>query len=199
MKHVLALALALMLGSAVAAAEAKRRAPLTVLLQFDGDHSDVSLEEMKREVSNIMGLAGVSIDYRLRSELSSTDTPSDLVLIKFRGRCQMENLPPLMDERGPFAITNMTDGAVLPFSEVACDRVRDSIRRSMNGNELKRGDALLGRALGRVVAHELYHIVGKTPDHGKRGVAKTAMSGYQLIADELGFDPADIERLHKAH
>jgi hypothetical protein len=174
------------------------RPPVTVLLQFDGDHSDDTLDELKRELSAIVGRTGLSFEYRMRSELGDTSTPSDLVVVKLRGRCRMEKLPPLMDERGPFAFTHVVDGAVLPYSEVACDRVRRSIYPIMKADDRKHGDRVLGRALGRVVAHEIYHMVGKTEKHGSHGAAKPAISGAQLIASELGFDPADIERLHRA-
>jgi hypothetical protein len=40
-------------------------------------------------------------------------------------------------------------------------------------------------------------MVGKTEKHGTSGTAKPAISGAQLIASELGFDPADIEKLHR--
>ena len=121
------------------------------------------MDEMKRELESIMQEAGLSFDYKLRSELNGYDAPADIIAVKFHGRCRMETLPALFDERGPFAITRVTDGAVLPYSEVACDRVRVSVRSAMTGGDFEQGDVLLGRALGRVLAHEIYHIVTKTP------------------------------------
>jgi len=55
---------------------------------------------------------------------------------------------------------------------------------------------LLGRALGRVLAHEVVHILSKSGAHGRVGVAKTALSGSQLIAPELRLGAADLERIH---
>ena len=105
-------------------------------------------------------------------------------------------MPLLYDERGPLAFTHSTDGEVLPFSMVSCDRVRHSVESAMWGGDRARADLLLGRALGRVLAHELVHIVAKSSKHGVKGVAKTALSGGQLIADRLELDVDDVERLH---
>ena len=61
---------------------------------------------------------------------------------------------------------------------------------------LRKGDALLGRALGRVLAHEVVHILSKSGQHGTSGVARTALSGSQLIAPELRLEPEDLDRIN---
>jgi hypothetical protein len=63
--------------------------------------------------------------------------------------------------------------------------------------EFGKSDLLLGRALGRVLAHEVYHILAKTTGHGRAGVAKSALSGRQLIADRIAFDEHDLRKLRK--
>ncbi|OYW08704.1 MAG: hypothetical protein B7X34_08155, partial [Acidobacteriia bacterium 12-62-4] len=104
---------------------------------------------------------------------------------KMTGRCEMDAFPALLDERGPLAFTFTTDGRILPFGEVKCDRLRESIKTVMNGGHYSQGNQLLGRAMGRVLAHELYHIIARTKGHGKGGVAKESLSAHQLIADKL--------------
>src|SRR5260370_22742166 len=89
------------------------------------------------------------------------------------------------------AFTHTSGSAILPYSEVECDKVRVSLRSAMWGGDYERGDLLMGRALGRVLAHELYHIVGKTAGHGSDGVARRVLSGAQLISDRLRLQPAD--------
>jgi hypothetical protein len=53
----------------------------------------------------------------------------------------------------------------------------------------------LGRALGRVLAHEVVHMLSKSALHGQRGVTKKALSGTQLLAPELLLDREDVDRL----
>jgi hypothetical protein len=178
--------------------KAKTVNPITVLLQFEGDYSDVSIAEMGRELNSIMKDAGVRFDFKQLKDVGSNESFSDLVVVKFRGKCQMEAMPPyLYDERGPLAFTHTSDGVVLPFSEVACDRVRESVTSAMwaNDHNRDRADVLLGRALGRVVAHEMYHFVANTHKHGSKGVARTSLTGGQLIADRLELESRDAQKL----
>jgi hypothetical protein len=170
--------------------------PILVLMQFEQDHSEVSIAAMKREFAEIMKAAGLEFDHKLRSELSEFDTPADIIMVKFKGQCRMKLLPELFDERGPFATTQMQDGQMQSFSEVACDRVRVSVRSAMTGTQLKDGETVLGRALGRVLAHEVYHIVSKSPHHGATGVARRALTGSELTADRLQLDPKDVEKMY---
>jgi hypothetical protein len=163
---------------------------LTIILKFDGPHSDVSIAEMKRESESILRETGLHLSWRLRDEVDDESFP-DLVIVRFRGKCMMEPTPFLYDERGPLAFTHINGTVILPYSEVECDKVRSSIRLAMFGGDYARGNLLMGRALGRVLAHELYHIVRKTIDHAPDGVARRALSGAQLISDLLGLRPVD--------
>lgn len=169
---------------------------ITLLLQFDNKHSEKSVEEMKREMNTIMKNTGYLLDFRSLKDFNPNEAVTDLVVVKFSGTCQMESMPVLFDERGPLAFTHSTDGEVLPFSVVACDRVRHSVESAMWSGDRARADLLLGRAMGRVLAHELVHIVAKSSKHGVKGVAKTALSGGQLISDRLDLDVSDVERIH---
>jgi len=203
MRPVLAVTISLLVALAVPAFAADpqtAKSPnITLLLRFDSEHSDRSIEEMKRELGSIMKGTGIQLDFRMMSELDQHPTFNDLVVVKFRGHCRMElsAAPMMLDERGPLAFTHTSDGDVLPFSEVACDRIRSSVSSAMWGAEdRKNGDILLGRALGRVVAHELYHIVAKTGKHGTRGsVAQTSLSGAELIGEKLALHDDDVHKL----
>ena len=67
----------------------------------------------------------------------------------------------------------------------------------MHGGDYAVGDKLMGRAVGRVLAHELVHILSNSKQHGKEGVAKTALSPTNLIAESLKLDEADVLRISK--
>jgi len=170
---------------------------LTVLLTVEGKTSPAAMNELKSELSNIMHATGRKLDVRLREQATVDETFEDVVLVKLKGTCKMERLIPFMDERGPLAWTHSTDGAILPFAEVSCDRIANVVARAMWGGERKQADKYLGRALGRVLAHELYHILGKTHEHNADGsIAKEALSAKQLISDRrITFDMRDLNRM----
>ena len=195
MRHVIcALSLAAMAYLAVAASPVHPTA-LTIVLEFQGPHSDRSIEEMKRELETVMKGSGLTFDWRTRSQATG-DSFANLVVVRFKGKCVLEPVAYLYDERGPLAFTYSTGGEVQPFSEVACDRVVAAARSAMSGGDFAHADLLLGRALGRVVAHELVHILSKSGEHGREGVAQPALSGLRLIAPEMHLSPTDLERIY---
>ena len=168
---------------------------ITIVLDFQGPRSESSVAEMKREFAGIMKDSPLHFDFRSRGQTPG-EALSDLVLVRFTGKCMLEPVGYLYDERGPMAFTYSTDGVVQPFSAVACDKVTSAVRSAMSGGDFANADLLLGRALGRVLAHEVMHILSKSGAHGRTGVAKTALSGSQLIAPELRLGPDDLERMH---
>jgi len=74
-----------------------------------------------------------------------------------------------------------------------------ALRSVMTGADFAKADLLMGRALARVMAHEVVHMLTKSGAHGREGVAKTALSGSQLIGPELRLDASDLERLRTDH
>lgn len=170
---------------------------LTVLLSIEGKASPTALNELKSELNVIMKDTGRKLDVRLREQAARHESFEDVVLVKLKGNCKMERMIPFMDERGPLAWTHSSDGVILPFAEVACDRIANAVAGALWGGERKQADRLLGRALGRVLAHELYHILGKTHEHNADGsLAREAVSAKQLISDKpFTFDVRDLNRM----
>ena len=168
---------------------------ITIVLDFQGPRSEQSVKEMKHEFAGIMKDSSLRFDFQSRRQAEQTTSSDALVVVKFKGKCVFEPAAYLIDERGPMAFTYSTDGAVQPFSEVECDRVTRAMRSAMSGGDFAKADVLLGRALGRVLAHEVVHILTNSGQHGAAGVAKTALSGSQLIAPELLLDADDLQRI----
>lgn len=182
----LILSITLLAHCALYAANSGRSPEITVVVQADEAFSPQAWQAMEAESKRIAKQAGLKVRFMERSEAASQQF-TDLVVFRMKGRCQMDSFPALLDERGPFAWAFTADGNVLPFGEVKCDRVRESIKTALRPEDYRNGDQLLGRALGRVVAHELYHMLANTKKHGKSGVARDALSAQQLVADKLDF------------
>jgi hypothetical protein len=186
---------ALLAAPVVFAATTAEPSPVTLLLQFEEKRSEVMLDAMKQELATIMKDSGYRFDYRLAEDAASGEVYPELIIVKFKGRCTMERIPMPFDERGPFGFTHTVDGEVLPFSVIACERVKSSITPVLSGNGHKDADAVFGRAVGRVLAHELYHIMAKTEKHGTKGVAKPALSAKQLVSNQLEMDRSDLDQI----
>lgn len=169
---------------------------LTVILDFRGPYSRASLKEMEHESGLVLQSSGVRLDWRMLGE-DTYASYSALVVMTFRGTCQYEPAAPVDKDYplGPLAMTQSVGGEIQPFGEVNCDRVVNSARNAMMGGDYAQADLLIGRALGRVVTHELVHMITGSAEHGTEGVEKSALSGRQLIAGELPLSAFDVDRV----
>jgi len=172
---------------------------LTVLVDFEQTPSNESFAEMSREVTHLLGRTGYRLDVQRRSQVADGAEFEDVALVRFKGSCRMSAFPysTFIDERGPLAWSHTVDGEVLPFSEVACDRIRRAVDGAVWGGQRGEREKLFGRALGRVLAHELFHIVARSSSHTKSGVFKESLSGAHLIADRLEFSKDDARKMHR--
>lgn len=170
-------------------------APTTVFFKFEGPTTSAVFDSMKREMSALFAKTPYRFEWRRLEEATEIGPVPNLVVLRLRGDCRMTYPFPPMDEQGLFAWTEVTDGVVLPFSTVDCDRVRNAVSTAVWGGERKRGEELLGRALGRILAHELFHIFSKSGAHTAKGLAKRAVTGAELIANDTVFHPEDLHRL----
>src|SRR5262245_869992 len=79
---------------------------------------------------------------------------------------------------------------ILPYFYVDCPHL---MRMLGNRND----PAMVGRALARVIGHELYHILARTSQHPNAGLAKAAFSLDDLIAPGMNFDVTSLGRINR--
>jgi hypothetical protein len=166
-----------------------------VYFKFEGPVSPPVYAAMTKEMNALFAKTSLSFDWKRLEESSEFEAVPNLVVVRFRGDCRMTHPTQPLDEQGIFAWTAVSDGAVLPFSTVDCDRVRNAVSLALWGGDRARGDQAMGRALGRIVAHELFHLFTKSTSHGERGVARRALTGAELIAEGTAFTIEDLHRL----
>jgi hypothetical protein len=189
MRHVLFCAILVSTLARPAQAE-----DVTIVLDFREPASDQAIAEMKHEFAGIMKGSKLTFEWKSPAEAEQTSA-DNLVVVRFKGACVLKPVPYLFDERGPMAVAYSGQDGVMPFSEVECDQVTRAVRSAMWGGDLARADVVMGRALGRVLAHEMVHMLTKSPAHGRAGVARPALTGSQLVRPELRLMPEDLDRL----
>jgi len=172
---------------------ARPASPVAVLLQFDQAYSRPAIEAMQREAGAILSPAGYQLEWHLlASELAGREYP-DLVVVHLRGNCAAGPATGVIANGEALASTAVADGQVLPFSEVQCDQVR----RLLGAYHAA---GTLGRALGRVVAHEMFHMLAATERHGKDGVARPSYTTQELVSDgAFRFHGPDLQLLQETH
>ena len=187
---------AILVGIVAVLAAANSHVPpvLAIVTRFEGPHSDRAIQEMEGEAGRILSPSGLRVDWR-RSGEAFGRSYDDLVVVSFKGDCRVSPVPYVYDELGPLAFAYSADSTVEPFSQVACDKVVRSVRSAMWGSDFARADLLLGRALGRVVVHELIHMLSKSGHHAQEGIGRPALSPKELIGPSPQLSQEDLALL----
>ena len=155
-------------------------AALVVYLKNGGSQPAAPLAQMKRELSALMHQAGYSVEWRNPDGDRSDDAGSPLLaVLELTGTCGMApGYPEMEASAAPYtslATTTVTDGHVLPFSSLNCTALTRSVSAALAKDAGAQRDFLYGRAMARVVAHELYHVLLRTTEAHPLG------SGTQLL------------------
>jgi hypothetical protein len=146
------------------------------------------MHALQDEVESIMGPLGRHFAWRMLAGVKGNEVSVELAVLTFKGRCDSASLSLKEGHPGALGWTHVSDGAILPFSDIECDRIRLFVQKELLYVRPAQREAAFGRALGRVVAHELYHIFANTNHHGSDGVAKAAYSVQELLSDEFQFE-----------
>ena len=178
-----------------------RIAPIRLYIQFQQEPPDAVLESIQEELTTIMVPAGIDFDWRLLSQTKGNEVSVELAVIHFKGTCNTADLSPADAYPGPLGWTHISDGQILPFSDINCDGIRLFTQRELLQIPEAARDLTYGRAVARVLAHELYHIFAKTRKHTSGGIGKPAYSVQELLSNKFQFQKKDCDvlRAHQAH
>jgi hypothetical protein len=157
-------------------------AAVTVYTDFEQAAPQGVAEILEAEVESIMAPAGFRFEWRPLSDFRSDTVSAAVVVAHFEARCDVDGLVMRGNQPGPLGWTGISDGTILPFTHVDCGRVRTFLQSTLLGYHPKDRESIYGRALGRVLAHELYHVFAATAEHAACGIAKEEYSVRDLVA-----------------
>jgi hypothetical protein len=174
---------------------------VTVLVNFEKPHSEVSMQAMRQELRDLLEPSGIAIEVMLKSEMPVSPQFSELVVFEMKGSCSMNTRPlarrGALDEGGPLGLAYSSNGEILHFGEVECDRVRRCLQRVTGGGRPDLHQAEYGIALGIVVAHEIYHMIAGAKGHTKDGLTKESLSARELLDGVLSIPRAVRQALQR--
>lgn len=163
-------------------------------MSFDRPFSLASIREMEQEFEHLMPTTA-RIEWRMLGEVNRGETFERVVVSRFEGKCEVQELSGAGFKPGRLATTRAWRDQVLPFPEVDCDAISAMLRPQIDSTNTLRLRLLFGRAMGRVLAHEVYHIELNTPSHSSKGLAKPTFNASDLFAPRFGFAPAEMEQM----
>jgi hypothetical protein len=171
-------------------------APITLFTQYLEKAPKATVEALEEEVGSILAPSGIHFEWHNLASAAEVGTAVELAVVTFRGTCDVSALPQKgITSTQALGFTSVTDGEILPFTTIECDRTRNFLSSAMLRLPANERPALFGRALGRILAHELYHIFARTQRHGHTGVAKEAYTVSDLMAEEFELEEREFDML----
>jgi hypothetical protein len=165
--------------------------------------SGVASNALDAELKRLLSPAGIELEFGGADKHSrKTQVASESIVALFEGNCSADSLPLMRGVSnsskvlGQAAVLN--DG-ISPYFRVNCDRIARILTPGIRPLSVAFRDRIFGRALARVAAHELYHILAQTTEHGDSGVAKAQLSFENLVADRFDLSPDSIARIRTPH
>jgi hypothetical protein len=171
---------------------------LVVYLKTDSGQPSQPIADMAREANALMAAAGYTISWRNLDGSSRDAGDASVVVIELRGVCEAPQLAAPVESLmagASLASTAVADGKVLPYSRLECENLTRLLAPSLAKESTGKRDYFYGRAMGRLVAHELFHVLIGTRDHDGAGIAKRSFSAKEILADHFEFELTALDKL----
>ena len=178
-------------------AAGESRAPrVGIFLDFDQDPSESSIAAMEQEVGAVLKATGAHFSW-LKFRDAPPETFDDLAVLRFQGSCRMAGRDGVAADSHPLTLASsaLSAGSVTSYGSVLCDQIRTCISGLLGDSCARDRELAFGRALGRVVAHELYHMLARTAEHTRTGVTKAVQTPYDLVRDHFYLDRQALQWL----
>lgn len=188
-----------LLCALVGAAYGESEAPVALILDAATPLPTLVSTALHQEVEAIFRETGYSFNWVNRGEMRAEDSYPDLVLIRLKSACGSNPLPlaTASMKGSALAWAHISEGDMLPFIEVDCARLSRMLRASGFGESEHSQRQMLGKALGRVLAHELYHVLTGSNQHSHAGVAQAVLSPALLTSSTLTFTARELALLSR--
>jgi hypothetical protein len=184
----------------LAASESVPAPSVAVVVSGNGAPASI-LQSMEREAESALAPSGLKLNWMNVQDLPRAGVPGELTVLRLRGECgpgaamRPKDLPVAANGNAVLGQTHLVDGRVLPIADVLCDAVRKLVEGDLKAAPAGSREELLGRAFGRVAAHELYHMLVHTTEHARSGLSRSEQSSRELLAPHESFSPEDEQRI----
>jgi hypothetical protein len=169
-----------------------------VLAAFDRAPDTAAFEWMQQETARVFSDAGLTFSWRPGNQLNIVPLSTRRVTLQVHGDCRIEPSVVPTAENGPMGWIDSQDGELRPFIDLDCDRISAMVWQNRGTLPLPLVVRAFGLAMGRVLAHEVYHYITQSTAHRASDIFRHSMTSRDLMLPDVRFEPAEIEALRKA-
>jgi len=166
------------------------------------DHATPVVLQAMEQAADAALAPGITVTWKTSHEVEGHAVSTPLAIIRLRGQCRPQDGlrwldPDALPDGQPLGQTYISNGHILPIADVLCDNVVALIGPNLRIAPPGQRDGLLGLALGRVIAHELFHIMLKTTLHSREGLFRSTQRSTDLLARRDSFSDLDQRKLEQ--
>ncbi len=170
-------------------------APLRIYTDFRSQPARNIEDSLHSELAALVSPIGLRLEWRALSAPRFGEASAALVVVGFLGSCDVSGLQPEHIDLGALAWTHISDGVILPFVDVDCNQLRQLLQSRLVRIRADLREHLFGRALARVLGHELYHVFAETRHHANSGVAQPVFTAAELLSEKFDFEEKEFRVL----
>jgi|SRR5215469_5289629 len=168
--------------------------PHLLLTQFEVEPPGQVVDAIQEELDGIMSPIGWHFHWETLSKANEV-MGTKLAIIHFKGECTVGDLTTYGGYQITLGATAISDGKIIPFADIYCNSIRALLAPDLASIKESRQVQAYGRAIGRVLAHELYHIFTEERRHGSGGLAEPQFESKELLASNFLFAPRQVQKL----
>jgi hypothetical protein len=173
---------------------------LVIFLTSDSAIPPAASSEMKQELGHLLQAAAIHVELQDPAVDRSAPENDYSALVRLRGSCRPTEPSARFAHavNGPFTLASsaVADGVVLPFGDIDCAALNSFLGPSLWKEPGAVQEFVYARAVARLMAHELYHVIGQTHDHARSGVAEPSFTVGELLSDHFEFNESTLGELH---
>lgn len=173
---------------------------LVIFLTSDSAIAPAASSEMKQELSHLLQPAAIHVEWQDPAVDRDAAENDYSALVRLRGSCRPTEPSARFEHAvsGPFTLASsaVADGVVLPFGDIDCAALNSFLGPSLWKEPETVQEFVYARAVARLMAHELYHVIGQTHGHARNGVAEPSFTVAELLSDHFEFTETTLSELH---
>jgi hypothetical protein len=142
------------------------------------------------ELAYLLAPAGITPVVQLAEPVNHFGSVDAAITVYLRGVCEVPMAATPVT--GALGWIPMMDGEFLSLVWIDCDGAANHIASVFTAHHYALARPLLGRALARILVHELMHWSTGSAEHGNTPLFSASVTPYTLIESGVGLEPADI-------